>query len=299
MQKRYYDRRRYEDPYRDYDWDNDGFPGEYVYGDNRYIDDYYMDEVWKPIRGYPDYWVSDKGRIYSSIKNKFIYGSPNVRSGYLEVSLYNNGRRRKTTMHRLVGEAFIPNPFNYPIVRHLNDNPYDNFVENLEWGTQVDNMHDAMFNGSFYHFNEEDHEKAMQKRRMPVIAIRFYDDEELYFESQQEASRVLNVNQSSIYSVIVGKRHGANGYYFVKADREFDRNMYEMAKIRYSRKYQKIKAIDIYTDEEFVFTSLTEAARELGMSISSISMVLHGRMKSVKGWVFEYIKEGVSNNGIY
>lgn len=48
--------------YDGYDWDIDDFPGEYVYGDREYIDDYYMDERWKRIWDAPDYWVSTKAR---------------------------------------------------------------------------------------------------------------------------------------------------------------------------------------------------------------------------------------------
>ena len=292
MRGYYYDHRRYDDPYRDYDWDNDGFPGEYVYGDGCYVDEYYMDEVWKPVRGFPHYWVSNKGRVYSSLSETFVRGTPNVKSGHIDLSLHRSGHRYHKFLHRLVAEAFIPNPFNYPTVRHLNDNPSDNCVENLAWGTQLDNVRDSIKNGTFRYFTEEDYEKAMQKRRMPIIAIRFSDNRELYFESQQEASRVLNIHQSSIYLVIAGKRYGADGYYFAKDNESFDYSKYEEAKKRYSRKYQKIKAIDIHTKDEYVFNSLTEAAYELDMSVSSISMVLHGKMRSAKGWIFEYLEEG-------
>ena len=287
----------YDNPFRDYDWDNDGFPGEYVYGDECYIDEYYMDEVWKPVRGFPQYWVSTKGRVYSSLSDSFIYGTPNIRSGHVDFCLHSGNIRCHKFLHRMVAEAFIPNPFNYPVVRHLDDDPDNNCVENLAWGTQVDNMRDAIRNGTFKYFDDVAHDKAMQKRRMPIIAIRFSDNEELYFESQQEASRVLGIHQSDIYSVIAGKIRGAKGYYFAKANEPFNRIAYEEAKKRYVRNGQRIKAINIHYGNEFVFNSLTEAAYELDMSIASISLVLHEKMRSAKGWIFEYVEEEAAQNG--
>ena len=62
---RYRDEERYNNPYKDYDWDDEGFPGEFVYGDDCYIDPYYGEERWKQVRDLPYYWVSDMGRIYS------------------------------------------------------------------------------------------------------------------------------------------------------------------------------------------------------------------------------------------
>ena len=102
--------------YDGYDWDVDGFPGEYVYGDLGCGDEYYMDERWKRVDGIPDYWVSNKGRVWSSISETFIEGSPTPK-GYIDFSLRVGSHRVRRTLHRLMAEAFIPNPYNYPEVR--------------------------------------------------------------------------------------------------------------------------------------------------------------------------------------
>lgn len=288
-----------DDPYCDYDWDNDGFPSEYVYGDCYYVDDYYMDERWKPIYDFPGYWVSNKGRVYSNISERFVEGSPNVRTGRIDISLQRNGVRYHRYLHRLMAEAFVPNPHNYPIVRHLDDDPANNCIDNLLWGTQVDNMRDSIRNGTFRYFSEEDHERAMLKRRMPIIAIRFSDGERLYFESQQEASRCLQVNQSDIYSVINGKYNGSKGYYFTKANEPFDYEAFEYAKKHYVKQRPLIKAFNTHTGETYVFKGLTEAANILGVNISAISTILHGKAAISKGWTFEYIEKGDHHNGYY
>lgn len=277
-----------DDPYHDYDWDNDGFPGEFIYGDSVYIDDYYMDERWKPVKGFRDYYISDKGRLYSSLSDSFIRPTPTGDSGHLDVTLWINGRRYHRYIHRLVAEAFIPNPYNLPMVRHLDNDPTNNEVENLAWGTQFDNMHDCIKAKRFKYFSEEDREIAMQKRRTPVTAVDLRTGEEIEYISQQEAARDLCMTQGSINRVLRGLNAHACGYYFYFTN---EPKPIDFKNYRYSRHGALIKAIDLHSGEEYIFRGQTEAARELGMSISSVSMILSGKMRSSKGWIFEYVDE--------
>lgn len=285
---RYYDRKRYEDPYKNYDWDNDGFPGEYVYGDDIYCGRGYEDEVWKPVKDFPDYWVSDYGRVYSTRTERFIHGTPTGRCGHIDISFKYGNERYHRYLHRLVAEAFIPNPHNYPIVRHLDDNPDNNYADNLAWGTPLDNVRDCINAGRFEYFKREDIEKANEVRRTPVIAVNLRTGKETYFVSQEEAGRCLGINQSSIWRVLVGKGTNAGGYYFYY---EKDPKKIDIHNHRYSRHFAPIRAIDSYTGKEWMFRGQTEAANELGLSVASVSMVLSGKMKQAKGYYFEYADE--------
>lgn len=94
-------------------------------------------EIWKPICGFEGlYEVSNLGRVKSlkygkekilkQIKDKF---------GYLHVILCKNGTKKTSKVHRLVGNAFIPNPNNLPIINHKDEKKENNIVENLEWCT--------------------------------------------------------------------------------------------------------------------------------------------------------------------
>lgn len=286
------------DYYNCCDWDFYGFPGDCIFGDDVYIPEEYMDERWLPVRGVPfyDYWVSDKGRLWSNISQRFIEGTPNCRTGHIDISIICNGKRHHKYLHRMVAEAFIPNPHNYPLVRHLNDDPSDNRVENLAWGTSLDNVHDCIKNGHFRRFTPDDIELANQKRRTPIKAVHLASGREYEFISQQEASRVLGVNQSDISSVARGKATNARGYYFYYTNEEpsIDLNDY-----RYSRHFALIRAIDLYTGETYIFKGQTDAARELGVSVASVSMILSGKTKSVKGFTFEYVNEEGCNYGKY
>lgn len=278
--------------YDGYDWDIDGFPGEYVFGDrgySGYSDEYYMDERWKRIYDIPEYWVSTKARVWSSISMSFVYGTP-LRGGHIDVSLRCNGRRVHRYLHRLVAEAFIPNPYGYPEVRHLNDDPSDNEVDNLAWGTQTDNMRDCIRNGHFYYLTEQDIERANEARRIPIVAIRLCDGEKLFFNSQQEASRQLRIDQSSINAVIRGKSRSANGYFFVKKkelDESFDHCSYS-----YQRRGMTVEAKNLSTGETRIYAKPRHAALDLNMSEASVSNVLHGKARSAKGWTFRTLGSG-------
>lgn len=207
-------------PYCDFNFDDDGYPGDYVYGDDVYIDDYYMEELWKPVKGFErNYWVSNFGRVWSSKSNSFLTVKPMDNHGHLGVCLYNNGKRHYWYIHRLVAEAFIPNPDNHPIVRHIYDNPQFNTYEDLAWGTHRDNFFDSVRNGRAYIPTDIDREKGNLERKTPIIAINIKNGNRLYFDSQGEASRILNIPQSNIWKVLVGQRVKAGNYTFTYDER--------------------------------------------------------------------------------
>ncbi len=56
-----------------------------------------------------------------------------VRNGYLSVSLSKENKLKQKNIHRLVAEAFLPNPFNLPVINHIDENKKNNMVSNLEW----------------------------------------------------------------------------------------------------------------------------------------------------------------------
>lgn len=96
-------------------------------------------EEWRRIRDFPDYQVSNLGRV-KSLSRDYKYGShndmilsTNDRRGYRGVVLYANGVRHHKAVHRLVAEAFIPNPDGLPCVNHKDENRTNNRADNLEW----------------------------------------------------------------------------------------------------------------------------------------------------------------------
>lgn len=90
---------------------------------------------WKPVVGYEGrYSVSDTGRIYSHISQREL--TPSLgNNGYYGVEITDGEKGKRKSIHRLVAEAFIPNPNNFPFVNHKDEVKTNNLVENLEWCT--------------------------------------------------------------------------------------------------------------------------------------------------------------------
>lgn len=103
-----------------------------------------MEEIWKDIEGYEGmYMVSSLGRVKTLIcryKNVTILKERVKNNGYCSITLYKNKIPHTYLAHRLVAQAFLPNPNNYPVVNHKDENPKNNCVENLEWYTQEYNI---------------------------------------------------------------------------------------------------------------------------------------------------------------
>lgn len=94
------------------------------------------------IKDFPDYYICDNGDVYSRKRGRFQKLVPikNPKNGYMAINVCAKGQRRFLTIHRLVAQAFIPNPDNKCDVNHKNGNKSDNCVENLEWNTRSENM---------------------------------------------------------------------------------------------------------------------------------------------------------------
>ena len=94
----------------------------------------YPNEKWELINEERSYYISNFGRVYSINKDKII--STFVQnSGYVSVTLHTKGHKRNYTIHRLVARYFIPNPNNYSDVDHIDNNKFNNCVDNLQWCT--------------------------------------------------------------------------------------------------------------------------------------------------------------------
>ena len=159
-----------------------------------------MKEIWKDIKGYDGlYQVSNLGNI-KRLKDNYIFKVNKNSRGYRVVTLTKNKKEKSITVHRLVAQAFIDNPYNFSQINHIDGNKLNNKIDNLEWCTASQNMQHAYKNG----LELKKHKKVVQfDLNMKIIKI---------WESVLEVEKNLKINHSKIYMVCNKQRNKAGGY---------------------------------------------------------------------------------------
>lgn len=104
-----------------------------------------MEEEFRAIDDFPNYFIGSNGTVKNSRGHEKAIKSES--NGYKHIDLYADGKRSIKRVHRLVAEAFIPNPDNKPDVNHIDGNKLNNSVDNLEWVTKSENMQHAFRTG--------------------------------------------------------------------------------------------------------------------------------------------------------
>lgn len=170
-------------------------------------------EIWKDIPNYEGlYQVSNFGRIKSLIKwniskkkfekNQLIRKTRINFKGYETIKLSKNGFDKNFQIHRLVAQAFIPNPNNLPQINHKDENKLNNNVNNLEWCTNKYNSNYGTRNTKI--------SNTMSKK---IIIFDKINNKSMTFNSIKEASIILKLNQNSIRCVASGHRNSLFGLY--------------------------------------------------------------------------------------
>lgn len=170
-------------------------------------------EKWKPIKGYEDkYEVSNLGRIKSLLfknnkvqkKRDKILSIHNNGHNYLTVGLNSNNKTKKYYVHRLVAEAFIPNPSNYKEVNHKDENSLNNNVNNLEWCT-------SKYNANYGSRNKKLREVKKNKYGIKVKKYDLNDNfiEELYM---CDATKIKGIYYYNLRKCCLGEYKSCGGY---------------------------------------------------------------------------------------
>lgn len=168
-------------------------------------------ETWKQINGYPDYFISNTGKVRNIKTGREL--TQTLDKGYLEINLQNNGKRKKFRVHRLVAQAFLSNPDSLDTVDHVNGIKTDNRAENLQWLSRSENS-------KRFHKEQKTEEqreryilarkKATEVCKIPIVCI----ETGKIYESTRQAGRELNIEHGNITKVLKGEYKHAKGYHF-------------------------------------------------------------------------------------
>ena len=130
-----------------------------------------MQEQWKPIERFENYEVSSLGNVrslnYGNTEEIRALKSRKNKGGYSIINLHKNGKQYTKIIHRLVAQAFIPNPENKKEVNHIDGNKENNAITNLEWCTGKENKQHAWKIGLCrpIHHTEETKRKLSEMRK--------------------------------------------------------------------------------------------------------------------------------------
>lgn len=163
----------------------------------------------KTIDFFPAYAVTRDGKVINVQTGKEKFPSNNKSGhGYLYVDLYNNGVRKKFYVHRLVAQAYIANPDNKPYINHVDGNPRNNDVSNLEWCTPKENVvHAAKTLCVMSQYQE-----ANEKRKKPVTCYDAKSSKPLRsFHSIREAEKETGIPSSNIIAQLKGRQSHTKG----------------------------------------------------------------------------------------
>lgn len=184
--------------------------------DDRYFKlDNFPNEIWKDIVGFEGlYQVSNFGRVKSIGRCVFykdgrtpviptkILHPREIRNGYKRVCLNYKNKPKDYLVHRLIAEAFIPNPHKLEFVNHKDENPKNNCVQNLEWCT-------VKYNNNYGTVNQ----RRSNANKKAVIQMSLNDVFIQRFESSSEAYIALgHKNNGWISNCCYGKAKTAFGY---------------------------------------------------------------------------------------
>lgn len=256
-----------------------------------------MEEKKKWIEGYEGlYWITNTGRVISAERydrfNRKHGGEMTLKQagrGYCFVFLFKDGKRKQRYIHRLVAQAFIPNPDNKPEVDHIDNDITNNIVSNLRWVTHKENQNNEITRTKML----EDTSKFVSQKGADnpfSRKVRMYSLEgELLrtFDCLQDAARFAGVTDANIGKVCRGERFSSGGYIWAYEGEAKMKIKSEPRIHTNKRPIQQFTPEGVFVAE---YDSVKEAADALGILACNIVHNANGDGKTYKGYKWRYKK---------
>lgn len=185
-------------------------------------------EVWKDIKGFEElYQISNYGNI-KSLERTFEYIGKNQfcefktikkhkemiikqsinGSGYYQVCLRKENKKKNLLVHRLIAEAFIPNPDNKPTINHIDGNTLNNSLNNLEWAT----MKEQQYHSTYILNHKRIITDKCRKRQIELHKRKVIRSDGIIFDSIKEAANGNENYRKQINKCVRGHQKTAGGY---------------------------------------------------------------------------------------
>lgn len=225
-----------------------------------------------------NYSVSENGEVRNDERNTLLKQQSDNEYKVVSIALGNGVAKRKR-VHRLVAQAFIPNPENKPYVNHIDGVRTNNNVKNLEWVTPAENAKHAHDNGLV----------GTQKKR-PVRQYNLNGELMMVFESATEAGRQCGCEHSKIIEVCRGNRRTAGNYQW----RYDDSNIEQLSPVPIpSCTKKKVAQYDKAGNCLGVYESFKAAAKAVNGTSSAISRICSGTpgLHTHKGFVWKLVED--------
>ena len=257
-------------------------------------------EVWKDVKDFEGYYeisnlgrlrrktrhITDKNGVVKLWQGKILKYTKNP-DGYPIFIMSKNAKTKYKSGHRMVAEAFIENPNDYPVVNHKDENPANNHVGNLEWctieynnayGTRTERMK-----------NSKGFKERHRKNRKPVFKVSLGGEILKEFKSLKEAYQSdSEYTKSGVANCCNGHLNTYKGYFWIYKDGFTDKEV--KSRIDKANTTQEVKVNQLDLDGDFIkqHKSMSQGARETGVNSGSIHQCCNGKMKSAGSYKWEY-----------
>ena len=265
-------------------------------------------EIWKDIKGFEGrYQVSNIGRVRSldmtwltynwkceglvECKRKGKILKPKMKqNGYYSVCLRCNNQKYHYLLHRIVAEAFIPNPENLPCINHKDEDKLNNKVGNLEWCTHK-------YNSNYGTRKDRIRDYNLKNIMTPIIQYDMDGNVINTYESLSEAERLSGLAAADIAGVCKGRRLSTHGFIFKYVNPlnpQRRKPEYNKTFLNHAISLRKqVCQYDLNGNHINTFESIREACKKTGVSWFSIHGTLSGKRNHTHGYVFKFKEDNL------